>query len=366
MNILLVITKGDVGGAQVVVYNMARALKEKGHIVTVGMGEGEFLKNKLEEINIPVHIFKNLKRTNNPFKNIKFIFEIKKYLDKNQFDIVHFNSSNSLFGAIGAKISKNKIKTIFTFHGLSILDSRYKNIFKIFYKLTFKFLLIFINENIFVSYNNLKEAKKINLINDGNVIYNGLDEKKIDFYEKDTAKKILIGDIKEIEIDSYMIGIISRLTTEKNHKFIIDKFTKILEIRPNAICFFIGDGPYKPYLIKYIHKLHLEKKIFILGKVENASKYLKMFDLIILPSYFEGLSISLIETIFAKIPAIASDVGGNTEVIGDKFIYKFNNEKEFLDLFENISKNKISQDFNKQKSLFSITEIIINLEKIYK
>ena len=130
MNILLVITKGDVGGAQVVVYNMARALKEKGHIVTVGMGEGEFLKNKLEEINIPVHIFKNLKRTNNPFKNIKFIFEIKKYLDKNQFDIVHFNSSNSLFGAIGAKISKNKIKTIFTFHGLSILDSRYKNIFK--------------------------------------------------------------------------------------------------------------------------------------------------------------------------------------------------------------------------------------------
>ena len=48
MKILLVITKAEVGGAQMSVLNLARGFKEKGNEVTVGLGEGDFLTSELD------------------------------------------------------------------------------------------------------------------------------------------------------------------------------------------------------------------------------------------------------------------------------------------------------------------------------
>lgn len=367
MKILITITKGDIGGAQIVVLNMAKALKERGHIVVVGMGEGEFLKNKLEEIKIPIHIFKSLKRTNNPLKNLKFIFEMKKYIDKEKFDVVHFNSSNALLGAIGAKISKNKPKTVFTFHGLSILDNNYSNtISKAIYWIIFKFLLIFVDKNIFVSYDNLENAQKIRLIEYGDVVYNGININSLNFKEKNEAIKIIEGKIGCSLNNTFIIGSIGRLSEQKNYEFLIKIFPKILEIEPKTICLIIGDGPLKLYLKKMIEDLHLDNKIYLLGELENAAEYLKMFDINILPSLYEGLSISLIETILAQIPTIASNVGGNREIIGENFTYTLNNEEEFINLFRKVYNNKMKLDFEKQKFLFTTSVMVDKLEIIYK
>ena len=367
MKILITITKGNMGGAQVVVFNMAKMLKERGHFVFVGIGEGEFLKNKLEKEDIPVHIFNSLKRTNNPFKNIKFVFEMKKYLNKEKFNVVHFNSSNVLLGAIGAKLSKDKPKTIFTFHGLSTLDSNYSNTFsKTIYWLVFKFLLFFIDKNIFVSYDNLEKAKSMKLIKSGHVVYNGLNQNPLNFIEKNTAIKIFESKTGYVLTNKFIIGSIGRLSKEKNYEFLIKIFPKILEIKPNAICIIIGGGLEKLTLKNLIKRLNLDDKIYLLGEIENAAKYLKIFDMFILPSLYEGLSISLIETILAEIPTIASNVGGNKEIIGENFTYFLDNEKEFLELFKKVYSNKINQDFEKQKKLFTASNMIDKLEKIYK
>ena len=71
--ILIIVTKGEIGGAQVSVLNLAKGLKEKGVEVTVGFGSGDFLKEKLAEANIPFHLFNSLRRTKNPIKNLFFI-----------------------------------------------------------------------------------------------------------------------------------------------------------------------------------------------------------------------------------------------------------------------------------------------------
>jgi glycosyltransferase involved in cell wall biosynthesis len=295
-----------------------------------------------------------------------FIFEMKRYLDKEQFDVVHFNSSNSLLGAVGAKISIKKTKTIFTFHGLSTLDSEYSNIFsRIIYWIIFKFLLIFINKNIFVSNNNLKKAKKIKLIKSGYLIYNGIDNEQIKLIDKNQILKEVENITGHDLQNKYIIGSIGRLTKQKNYEFLIKVFPKILSIEPNAICIIIGDGPLKFKLQNLIIQLHLSNKIFLIGEKENASKYLSLLNIFILPSIYEGLPISLTETLFAKIPAIASNVGGNKEVIGENFTYPLNNEEEFLKLFVEVFSNKIYQDFSKQKLPFSITSMIANIQKIY-
>ena len=367
MKILITITKGNIGGAQASILTTAKGLRDRGHFVTVGLGEGEFLKNELNKLNIPVYIFKSLKRSLNPFKNIMFIFEIKKYLNNKKVDIIHFNSSNSLLGVIGVKLSKDKPKTIFTFHGLSTLDSQYGNSFtRAIYWIIFKFLLNFIDKNIFVSYDNLEKAKEMNLVNDGSVIYNGINNKELDFVDKNILIKEMEGRINKDLTNSYIIGSTGRLSWEKNYEFLIKIFPKILEIEPNTICIIIGDGSEKSSLQNLINKLHLEDRIYLIGELKDAVRYLKVFDISILPSLYEGLSISLIENMFAEIPTIASNVGGNKEVIGENFTYPLNNEEAFLRLFEKIHSNNIEQNFEKQKLLFTDSKMIEKLERIYK
>lgn len=331
MKVLIVITHGGIGGATNYVFWLAEGLKERNFKVKIGFGEGKYLKEKLKSKNIPYINFKWLKRTYNPLANLFFIWEIKKFLDKEKFDIVHFNSTNALFGAIGAKVSKSKPKTVFTFHGLSILDPGYQkySFLKIFYFLIFKFLICFIDVPVFVSQNNLEWATKTKLTPKGVVIYNGIP--KPEFLSKEKAKKFFKEKFKISLENKFIIGSIGRLDYQKNYEFLIKIFPEILKKIPNAICIIIGNGPEKNKLENLIEKLNLKEKIFLLGWINDASRYLKGFDLFVLPSRYEGSPITLIETLYAQIPILATDVGGNKEIINENFVYKLDDVQNFLD-----------------------------------
>jgi glycosyltransferase involved in cell wall biosynthesis len=357
MKVLIVITHGNIGGATNSVFYLAKGLKDKGINVKVGFGDGEYLKEKLEKEKIEFVNFKWLKRTHNPFSNLFFIFEIKKFLDKEQFDICHFNSTNALFGAIGAKISKSKPKTVFTVHGLSILDPNYiKNLWlKPIYWLIFKFLLSFIDLPIFVSNKNLEDAEKIKLVKNGVVIYNGIPE--LEFLEREIARKFFEEKIKIDLKDKFLIGSIGRLDYQKNYEFLIEVFPEILKIKPEAIALIVGEGDERKKLENLIEKANLKEKIFLIGELKDASKYSRAFDLFILPSRYEGLSITLIEALFAQIPILASDVGGNKEIIDEECVFK--NKEEFL---EKIEKLKIP----KFKDIFRIEKMCSNHLELYQ
>jgi len=358
MKILICITHGNVGGATNSVFWLAKGLKENGIEVKVGFGEGKYLKEKLEKEKIEFVNFKWLKRTHNPLYNLFFIFEIKKFLDKEKFDICHFNSTNALFGAISAKISKSKPKTIFTIHGLSILDPNYKKNFwlKPIYWLIFKFLLSFVDVPVFVSNENLEDARKLKLVKNGVVIYNGIPEPE--FLEREVSRKIFEEKIKIDLKNKFLIGSIGRLDYQKNYEFLIEIFHEILKIKPEAIGVIIGEGPERKKLEDLIKKANLKEKIFLVGEIKNASKYLKGFDLFILPSRYEGFSITLIEVLFAKIPVLASDVGGNQETIGKDCVFELNNKKEFL---EKLKALKIPE----KEEFFKIKNTVQNYLRVY-
>jgi glycosyltransferase involved in cell wall biosynthesis len=344
MKVLICITHGNVGGATNFVFWLAKGLKEKGIEVKVGFGEGEYLKEKLEKEKIEFVNFKWLKRTHNPLSNLFFIFEIKKFLDREKFDVCHFNSTNALFGAISAKISKSKPKTVFTIHGLSILDPNYKKNFwlKPIYWLIFKFLLSFVDVSVFVSNKNLEDAKKLKLVKNGVVIYNGIPEPE--FLEREIARKFFEEKIKIDLKEKFLIGSIGRLDYQKNYEFLIEVFPEILKIKPEAIAIIVGDGPERKKLENLIERTNLKEKIFLIGELKDASKYLKAFDLFILPSRYEGLSITLIEALFTQIPILASDVGGNEEIVGESCIFDLGNKEDFLKKFQKLEIPKAKRE----------------------
>lgn len=344
-NILFVITKGEVGGAQRVVYNLATGFRQKGFEITVGLGQEGWLSEKLKSINIPAVKFRNLGRTFNPFANLFFIFEIKRFLEREKFNVIHFHSSNALFGAIGAKLAKSKPRTIFTFHGLSLLDPNYRTffIFKYLYFLIFKILLFFIDVKVFVSNRDFELAKKMKPVKEGVVIYNGVDESGFNFLTKTEARQFFAGKIGANLENKFIIGSNGRLAYPKNYEFIIEIFPEILKVEKRVIYIIISNGPERKKYEKLIFKKGLKDKIFLAGEILDAPNYCKAFDLFVLPSIYEGLPMVLLEASYAGLPILASDVGGNREAIlnPENQLYRLNDKTDFLEKFRKIESDEI-------------------------
>lgn len=340
--ILIVVTKGEMGGAQVFVSTLAKELHKKGHHVAIAIGEGGYLKSTLKRSGIPVLEFKRLKRTKNPFSNLLFAWEMKTFLNLNQFDVVHFNSSNALFGAIGARFARPKPRTIFTAHGLSLLDENYRALkaTKRIYACVFKFLLRFIDEVVFVSKTNLHYAKQMGLIKDGMVIYNGIETEDMHFLTKEAAREFLENGAQVDLKDKYIIGSIGRLAYPKNYEFLIKVFPEVLKEIPNALALIIGEGPERKKYEDLIIKNKMQDSIRLIGEVPDAYRYIKAFDVFTLHSEYEGMSMTLIEAMFAEVPILASRVGGTPELLENPRTYILNDTEDFLTKLKGLRKQK--------------------------
>ena len=346
MKILIVITKAEIGGAQVFALNLAKGLKKLGEEVVVAGGPGEFLPEALKQENIHFHRFEYLKRSLNPLNSLKFLKELKDYTKEGNFDLVHLNSTNALLGAWSLdnlkKKNNNKPKVVFTVHGLSLLDERYKGnrIIKYLYKLFFKLAFKKLDKIFFVSKNNLEFAERNNILHKNSkteLIYNGLDIDNNYYFQREEARQVLQEKLKKISRETifndsnFIYGSIGRLAYPKNYEFLISAHKALTEKIPNAKLVIIGEGPEREKYEAMIKAYRLENEIFLLGEMQEASKYLKAFDLFVLPSVFEGLSLSLIEASLAKIPVLASLVGGSEEIIGSLRCFKLNDLAEFIE-----------------------------------
>jgi len=300
----------------------AQKLKEQGFEVLVGTRGPGWLVEELKKWGITTNFFKNLKRSLNPVFTVLFILELRRFLKKEKIDIINFNSSNPLPGVIGLLGLKEKPKTIFTVHGWSYLNPGFKKskMAKFLVWLSMKVFLPLVDEVVFVCNYDKELAKKLGLIkeNQGRVVYNEVE--KIDFLNKEEAVKEL-RKIKEFPADKIIVGTITRLEYAKNNEFLIKAFSRLpKEILDKVICLIIGDGPERENLKFKIKNLKLEEKIFLLGDVLEAAKYLKTFDVFVITSRYEGLPYALLEAMAAGLPIIATRVGGIPEVLEGKGI----------------------------------------------
>ena len=362
MKILLVITKGEIGGAQSFILALAQGLKNEGHEVVVAFGEGDFLAEKLAPVEIKTVRLNSLKRSRNPLQILSFIKELKGLIKRESFDIIHLNSSNTLPGALAAKLYRPKPQVIFTVHGLSVLDENYKSspLIKLGFKAFFKFFLKFTDKVVFVSEHNLNTAKKLGIAKKGALIYNGLDFPADYFKNAEEARQFISDRLGEDLSQAYIIGSIGRLAFQKNYEFLISSFSEILKREPNVKGIIVGEGPEREKYETLIKEKGLERQFFLMGSVPEASRLVKAFDIFVLPSLYEGLSISLIEALKSGVPTIASDVGGNSEVVGEENCFEVNNLDDFLQLLFRDRPALVILD------RFSVAEMVEKYLEVYK
>lgn len=371
LKILIVITKSEIGGAQVFVLNLVRELINRGFIVEVAAGEGDYLTEELAKLKVTFHYLHSLKRNISLLSHISFCFDFLRLIKKRKYDLIHLNSSNTLTAVLPVKMIKPVPKVLFTFHGLSLLDkdAGANPMLKFFAGLYFKFFLRIVDETVFVSQVNYEESIENKTVKHGAVIYNGLDASRLNYLDKDEARKFFSNHCNHDFSNSFILGSTGRIAYQKNYEFLISNFDEIREKIPDIKIIIIGEGPNLIPFRNLIEEKGIASDIFLVGPIKDSYKYVKAFDVFTLPSRYEGLSISLIEALFAEIPILATDVGGNFEIVGEgsEQLFKLNDISDFILKLNQIITNKESIVVSNVKMLknFNLDSMIEKYIELY-
>ena len=104
-----------------------------------------------------------------------------------------------------------------------------------------------------------------------------------------------------------LIGAVGRLHEQKGHRHLIDAFRQVLDRVGSATLMIVGDGPLEGELRAQVQALGLADHVVMPGYVPDPQRYIAAFDIAVMPSLFEGFSLSMLEFLAAAKPCVFTD-----------------------------------------------------------
>ena len=306
MKILFYIHDLSIGGAETLVVNYLKILKDNHNVaVVVNRRVGSFLEDCLGEANIPIYSlskgFRNIYIINKVlylYSNLQFVYTRRwgSILSTFKPDIIHIHTALSKFPT---KLF-NASKLVFTFH--SELD-RFLSLVS---KETVDKLHYLASRGMhFIAINKMMAKKCETIFNSKNVSYipNG-----VDFTERITTDRSNFLNRHNIPEYSYILGHVGRFHRVKNQQFIVDIFNEIHKIRKDSYLFFVGSGDktviseVRQRVIEY----DLEDNVIFWGVQNDPLEFINVFDCLLLPSLSESFSLVLIEAQSLGVKCVTS------------------------------------------------------------
>lgn len=330
-NILFVVDERKMGGVSVLFEDMMTLIDITNYNIDLLIlhNNGDSLQNLPKSINIIYgtpyfeaidYTMKDVitkKNINLLFKKIRVVLDMKtgriekvikrerKKILKKQYDteIAFKDGFTALFTIFGD--SKKKIHWLQYEYKKTNPNQKYDKLFK---KVLPQFdEIVAVSDNVKKCFNEV-----YNLGDKVSVIYNVINQNKI--LKKADEECDLVLDCNNINIVS-----VGRLHQAKGYDRLINVVAKLkdfnAELTRNLKIYIYGDGPLFFELKKLIDDLNLNDIIILVGKVANPYKYIKNFDLFVLPSNFEAFGLVIIEAMTLKIPVLATETS-----ITDKLI----------------------------------------------
>jgi L-malate glycosyltransferase len=111
------------------------------------------------------------------------------------------------------------------------------------------------------------------------------------------------------------VAVIGNLWPVKGHRILLEAAALLKDRSPKLRFLCAGEGVERPHLEKRIRALGLEERVILLGHRTDIPALLARADAFALCSSAEGLSNAVIEAMAARLPIVATDVGGNPELL---------------------------------------------------
>ncbi len=365
--VLQLIAPTHFGGAERVVLDLAEAINDLKFKVVIGAFVNfHFRKNqfieRLKEKAISHEVFW-LKRTID-FENI---FKLIKFISREKINIIHTHGYRSdIIGLIAAKA--NRLPIVSTLHGWVNIDPRLR-----FYGHCDRFALRFFDRILPVS-DQIKDdlaalrfkPHKISRLHNS-----------VDIHLDHKLKKGGATHFKSS--DDFLIGIIGRLSPEKNVAGFLEAARLLLPKFRKVKFLIVGDGPERQNLEKTAASQNLTGRIQFCGFVNDMEPIYQSLDLLVISSKTEGIPLVVLEAMKHAIPVVSTRVGGIPEIIEDGIdgmIVEPNDPRaiaaaiEILlkdtDRYREISRNaqaKIASAFNRSNWIGNIEHIYHELLK---
>lgn len=294
-------------------------LIREGYEVYVVCPNGKWIADIKKE-GIKVKIIR-IKRKISPFYDLISIYRMWSYFKKEKFDIVHTNNPKpGLLGQLAAKMAGIPI-IVNTVHGFYFQKNSplFKRAFFIFIeKIAAKFsdLILFVNRE------DINTAVEEKICNSKKIKYFGGGINTDKFDPKKFSKEFVEKKRKKLSIPKGFkaIGITARLVEEKGILDLFGAIKIVLENFSKIILVVVGPKePDKKDAIdpEIVKEYNIEKNVIFLGERTDMDEIYSLLDMFVLPSYREGLGISILEASAMEKPVVATNIRGCREAVDD-------------------------------------------------
>ncbi|HHV96995.1 MAG TPA: glycosyltransferase [Clostridiaceae bacterium] len=299
IKVLYLLNHAGKAGTERYVYTLIEKLNNKRIKAYFAYNEEGLLVERLKNIGVETFVIE----MKNPF-DVKAAFELSRLCKKLGIDLIHTQFLRENYIAILSKIFNPRIKVIYTNHFV-MANNRIQ---KFFNRLMTQF-----NSGIIAVCNVGRDM----LISNGNkasiieVIFNGVDVA----YWKEPVESTLRKELK-IGGDEFVILCASRFAHDKGHKYLVDSIKLLKDMTNRKFkCVLAGDGPLLDDIKKQVAELGLQDDIIFIGFRSDMKNLYTGSDLYVNSSEHEALSFLIIEALASGLPVVATNMGGNSDII---------------------------------------------------
>jgi len=347
-----------IGGAEVYVKYTVPRLRNLGwDLRVITFSEGDQIADELRNAGIP--LIELIAENKYDFRVVKSLFSLWK---EDRPRIVHTHLYHA--GIIGrfCAFPSRIYPVIVQQHGPELYRTRLRSsIDRVSSRLVTKYIVTCKAVQEVLRLRERIPSKKIK------IIYNGINipEESILSYPSEWA----------VPPGSISICCVGRLTEEKGQQHLVNALTKLTTKYPNIHTVFLGEGPNKKNLIELTKQYDLNSNISFVGYKSDIRKWLPFFDIFVLPSDWEGVSMALLEAMMQGLPVIASSTGGNPEIVVNNvtgFLVPPKNPDALASAIENLIINPDQRrhmgDAGRERAMkeFNINRTVLELDSFYK
>jgi len=242
----------------------------------------------------------------------KLVFRLRAYCSRNRVDLIHAHGESPWFyGALAGLLPFLwPLPCFTTIHGYGGGDRRELHSYRL-----WRFLTLLSRKVVLVS-----PALHRELLQEGFprckllTIVNGLDLDSFSRPDSGTNLRTEL-DLKE---NIFILGVVARLSPVKNHALLFRAVSRLRSLGSLSLrLLVVGDGPERERLERLAEALGIEGLVVFCGEQSDVSRYYSVFDAFVLPSFSEGISMTILEAMAAGVSVVASAVGGNCDIVED-------------------------------------------------
>lgn len=233
---------------------------------------------------------------------------LRDIIRKEKITVVHAHQYTPLFYAVPAALLAGRIKVVYTEHGRFYPDRKSwkRSLFNPLLALGVDHLLAIsaATAEAMAEYDNLP-LRRIQ------VIHNGIDIFRMNPQIDKAAKRRELGLSQTCRI----IGTAARLNGIKNIPMMLRVLKLVLATIPDTMLVIAGQGEEKERLKALAVEQAIADRVRFIGLRCDLAEVYQLFDVFLLTSFSEGLSVTLLEAMASGVSAVVTDVGGNCEVV---------------------------------------------------